>query len=102
MNFSWATIKAFHAAYIFYFLQFQGEVNCVKWDPTGSWLASCSDDISAKVIICAFFSCHLYTDLQFSFRVLYLFIYDSWMPYTNLWAFILNIIPWFIIAYEPF
>ncbi|TQE07256.1 hypothetical protein C1H46_007166 [Malus baccata] len=28
----------------------QGEVNCVKWDPTGSLLASCSDDISAKVI----------------------------------------------------
>eukprot|EP00258_Populus_trichocarpa_P045099 XP_024461118.1 WD40 repeat-containing protein HOS15 isoform X2 [Populus trichocarpa] len=27
----------------------QGEVNCVKWDPTGSWLASCSDDISAKI-----------------------------------------------------
>ncbi|KAH8508558.1 hypothetical protein H0E87_010610 [Populus deltoides] len=27
----------------------QGEVNCVKWDPTGSLLASCSDDISAKI-----------------------------------------------------
>lgn len=27
----------------------QGEVNCVKWDPTGSLLASCSDDITAKV-----------------------------------------------------
>ncbi|KAG4943594.1 hypothetical protein JHK85_048240 [Glycine max] len=26
----------------------QGEVNCVKWDPTGSLLASCSDDITAK------------------------------------------------------
>ncbi|CAK7337758.1 unnamed protein product [Dovyalis caffra] len=25
------------------------EVNCVKWDPTGSLLASCSDDISAKL-----------------------------------------------------
>ena len=46
-------------AYILYFLQFQGEVNCVKWDPTGSLLASCSDDISAKVIICATFFCHL-------------------------------------------
>ncbi|CAI0461573.1 unnamed protein product [Linum tenue] len=27
----------------------QGEVNCVKWDPAGQLLASCSDDISAKV-----------------------------------------------------
>ncbi|KAL7615275.1 hypothetical protein Lser_V15G07465 [Lactuca serriola] len=27
----------------------QGEVNCVKWDPTGSLLASCSDDTTAKI-----------------------------------------------------
>ncbi|KAL6993804.1 WD40 repeat-containing protein hos15, variant 2 [Sarracenia purpurea var. burkii] len=27
----------------------KGEVNCVKWDPAGSLLASCSDDITAKV-----------------------------------------------------
>ncbi|XP_010547532.1 PREDICTED: F-box-like/WD repeat-containing protein TBL1XR1 isoform X2 [Tarenaya hassleriana] len=27
----------------------QCEVNCVKWDPTGSLLASCSDDITAKI-----------------------------------------------------
>ncbi|XP_027344964.1 WD40 repeat-containing protein HOS15-like isoform X2 [Abrus precatorius] len=27
----------------------KGEVNCVKWDPTGSLLASCSDDITAKI-----------------------------------------------------
>ncbi|KAL5753064.1 hypothetical protein ACOSP7_023241 [Xanthoceras sorbifolium] len=27
----------------------QGEVNCVKWDPTGTLLASCSDDITAKI-----------------------------------------------------
>ncbi|KAM7250621.1 hypothetical protein ACFE04_022504 [Oxalis oulophora] len=27
----------------------QGEVNCVKWDPTGSLLASCSDDYTAKI-----------------------------------------------------
>ncbi|KAJ7952800.1 F-box-like/WD repeat-containing protein [Quillaja saponaria] len=27
----------------------QGEVNCVKWDPSGSLLASCSDDITAKI-----------------------------------------------------
>ncbi|CAI0406241.1 unnamed protein product [Linum tenue] len=27
----------------------QGEVNCVKWDPAGQLLASCSDDISAKI-----------------------------------------------------
>ncbi|MBA0685614.1 hypothetical protein Goari_013267, partial [Gossypium aridum] len=29
----------------------QGEVNCVKWDPTGSLLASCSDDITAKKVL---------------------------------------------------
>uniref|UniRef100_A0A7C8ZQL1 Uncharacterized protein n=1 Tax=Opuntia streptacantha TaxID=393608 RepID=A0A7C8ZQL1_OPUST len=27
----------------------QGEVNCVKWNPTGSLLASCSDDNTAKI-----------------------------------------------------
>ncbi|XAR51325.1 hypothetical protein NMG60_11005925 [Bertholletia excelsa] len=27
----------------------EGEVNCVKWDPTGSLLASCSDDTTAKI-----------------------------------------------------
>ncbi|CAA2986253.1 WD40 repeat-containing HOS15-like [Olea europaea subsp. europaea] len=27
----------------------QGEVNCVKWDPVGTLLASCSDDITAKI-----------------------------------------------------
>ncbi|CAI8583130.1 unnamed protein product [Vicia faba] len=27
----------------------EGEVNCVKWDPTGSLLASCSDDVTAKI-----------------------------------------------------
>ncbi|CDY18648.1 BnaA09g07470D [Brassica napus] len=27
----------------------QGEVNCVKWDPTGTLLASCSDDSTAKI-----------------------------------------------------
>ncbi|KAK8716642.1 hypothetical protein V6N13_043947 [Hibiscus sabdariffa] len=31
------------------FVGHQGEVNCVKWDPTGSLLASCSDDITAKI-----------------------------------------------------
>lgn len=31
-------------------LLFQGEVNAIKWDPTGSFLASCSDDHTAKVI----------------------------------------------------
>jgi len=29
---------------------FQDEVNAIKWDPTGSLLASCSDDHTAKVI----------------------------------------------------
>jgi hypothetical protein len=28
---------------------FQSEVNAIKWDPTGSFLASCSDDWTAKV-----------------------------------------------------
>ncbi|KAF8410136.1 hypothetical protein HHK36_002658 [Tetracentron sinense] len=28
----------------------QGEINAIKWDPTGSLLASCSDDSTAKVI----------------------------------------------------
>ncbi|KAK2967649.1 hypothetical protein RJ640_030520, partial [Escallonia rubra] len=27
----------------------KGEVNCVKWDPTGSLLATCSDDKTAKI-----------------------------------------------------
>lgn len=27
----------------------QGEVNAIKWDPTGTLLASCSDDSTAKV-----------------------------------------------------
>lgn len=27
----------------------QGEVNAIKWDHTGSLLASCSDDSTAKV-----------------------------------------------------
>lgn len=27
----------------------QSEVNCIKWDPTGSLLASCSDDSTAKI-----------------------------------------------------
>ncbi|KAK4776262.1 hypothetical protein SAY86_004950 [Trapa natans] len=27
----------------------QEEVNCIKWDPTGSLLASCSDDKTAKI-----------------------------------------------------
>lgn len=27
----------------------QGEVNAIKWDPTGSLLASCSDDATAKI-----------------------------------------------------
>ncbi|AES94614.2 WD40 repeat-containing protein HOS15 [Medicago truncatula] len=27
----------------------QSEVNCIKWDPTGSLLASCSDDNTAKI-----------------------------------------------------
>jgi len=41
------------------FLQFQGEVNCVKWNPTGSLLASCSDDNTAKVLqySCCFLLC---------------------------------------------
>jgi WD40 repeat protein len=32
------------------FTHFQSEVNAIKWDPTGSFLASCSDDWTAKVL----------------------------------------------------
>ena len=42
--------------HVFELCPFQGEVNCVKWDPTGSLLASCSDDITAKVIHTIFLS----------------------------------------------
>lgn len=38
-----------HLAYSYVVLLFQGEVNAIKWDPTGSLLASCSDDYTAKV-----------------------------------------------------
>ncbi|KAL8261101.1 hypothetical protein R6Q59_025150 [Mikania micrantha] len=31
------------------FVGHQGEVNAIKWDPTGSLLASCSDDSTAKI-----------------------------------------------------
>lgn len=37
-----------------YFWLFQGEVNAIKWDPTGSLLASCSDDVTAKVNLIIF------------------------------------------------
>ncbi|XVE72392.1 hypothetical protein DITRI_Ditri11bG0035800 [Diplodiscus trichospermus] len=33
-----------------------GEVNCVKWDPTGSLLAYGSDDVTAKVVYVFFLS----------------------------------------------
>ena len=33
-----------------FFIHLQSEVNAIKWDPSGSLLASCSDDLSAKVI----------------------------------------------------
>jgi WD40 repeat protein len=38
----------------------QGEVNAIKWDPTGNLLASCSDDHTAKVLFVtlSFFGCH--------------------------------------------
>lgn len=32
-----------------YDMLLQGEVNAIKWDHTGSLLASCSDDSTAKV-----------------------------------------------------
>ena len=34
----------------------QSEVNAIKWDPTGSLLASCSDDWTAKVLSCFLYS----------------------------------------------
>lgn len=51
---------------------FQGEVNCVKWDPTGTLLASCSDDITAKVS---------FSYLSFGFVLVYLLYICKW--YVN-------------------
>ncbi|XP_019446830.1 PREDICTED: F-box-like/WD repeat-containing protein TBL1XR1 isoform X1 [Lupinus angustifolius] len=57
-NVSFATSSSDHMIYVCKigdnrpvktFAGHQGEVNCVKWDPTGSILASCSDDSTAKV-----------------------------------------------------
>ncbi|KAE8699989.1 F-box-like/WD repeat-containing protein TBL1XR1-B [Hibiscus syriacus] len=57
-NVSFATSSTDHMIYVCKigeirpiktFAGHQGEVNCVKWDPTGSLLASCSDDITAKI-----------------------------------------------------
>lgn len=42
----------------------QGEVNCVKWDPTGSLLASCSDDSTAKVPL-----------IVYCFKIYFVFIF---------------------------
>lgn len=36
-------------------VQFQNEVNAIKWDPTGNLLASCSDDMTLKVNVDQFF-----------------------------------------------
>lgn len=32
------------------------EVNAIEWDPSGTYLASCSDDYSAKVLFLYFTS----------------------------------------------
>ncbi|KMZ60691.1 transducin family protein / WD-40 repeat family protein [Zostera marina] len=41
----------------------QGEVNAIKWDPTGSLLASCSDDRTAKIWSLKYDNCvHNLTD----------------------------------------
>ncbi|KAE9607800.1 putative transcription factor WD40-like family [Lupinus albus] len=57
-NVSFATSSSDHMVYVCKigdnrpikaFAGHQGEVNCVKWDPTGSLLASCSDDRTAKI-----------------------------------------------------
>jgi WD40 repeat protein len=40
-----------------YVFSLQDEVNAIKWDPTGTLLASCSDDFTAKVN----FATHLVT-----------------------------------------
>ncbi|MBA0677735.1 hypothetical protein Goari_019125, partial [Gossypium aridum] len=59
-NVSFATSSTDHMIYVCRigetrpiktFAGHQGEVNCVKWDPTGSLLASCSDDITAKKVL---------------------------------------------------
>ncbi|XAR61937.1 hypothetical protein NMG60_11016493 [Bertholletia excelsa] len=57
-NVSFATCSTDHMIYVCKvgenrpiktFLGHQGEVNAIKWDPTGSLLASCSDDATAKI-----------------------------------------------------
>lgn len=47
----------------------QDEVNAIKWDPTGTLLASCSDDFTAKVN----FATHLVTSRNFISAVLLVF-----------------------------
>lgn len=48
------TLMLMRDLYLTFFKKFlfQGEVNAIKWDPTGALLASCSDDNTAKVIAC--------------------------------------------------
>ncbi|GMP80929.1 hypothetical protein CsSME_00035840 [Camellia sinensis var. sinensis] len=57
-NVSFATCSTDHMIYVCKvgenrpiktFSGHQGEVNAIKWDPTGSLLASCSDDSTAKI-----------------------------------------------------
>ncbi|XP_071913354.1 WD40 repeat-containing protein HOS15 isoform X3 [Coffea arabica] len=57
-NVSFATSSTDHMIYVCKigetspiktFSDHQGEVNCLKWDPTGTLLASCSDDVTAKI-----------------------------------------------------
>ncbi|XP_052201687.1 WD40 repeat-containing protein HOS15-like [Diospyros lotus] len=57
-NVSFATCSTDHMIYVCKvgdkrpfktFSGHQGEVNAIKWDPTGSLLASCSDDTTAKI-----------------------------------------------------
>lgn len=44
----------------------QDEVNAIKWDPTGTLLASCSDDYTAKVCCSHFRSSHSWSPIFYS------------------------------------
>ncbi|KAK6115968.1 hypothetical protein DH2020_008237 [Rehmannia glutinosa] len=59
----------------------QGEVNAIKWDPTGSLLASCSDDSTAKIWTMKHDTCML--DLKEHTKEIYTVRWSPTGPGTN-------------------